>query len=728
MSYNDDYEENEQEDIEDNSDDDEETKALKEMRRKRKRLTAEAGTTEYGEEGEEDESKPAKKKTKQEVMKEVIAKSKFYKHERQLQKQKLDDEIDVLDEQDNFDELLGELRNAGSFKKDVPEVSDFNNNLDDDSEKKERNKDEDYEQQVKSLAFERRGVAADRTKTEDEIALEKAEKLKKLEAQRLARMNGEEIDEEMEVSESESDADGDDINDAKEFGFNSNLDEEEKEEGSESDKNEEDDDDNNSLDGNLEIDDEFQQIDSDEEQEEKVKIKKADAGSKKGESKDGIAYTFDMPESVADLLDIFGQYPAQQQPVIVDRILTLYHPRLDPENKEKISSFTNILAEYIIISPELEPETEEEDVAPVLDKLIAILKKLADKHNESLAEFFREQLNKAEIRLQAAISKNSNEAVTETPSHLFLFTLIAVVFSTSDHFHQIVTPASLLIGLQLSQVKLNQPADILAGLYIASTALTYQRIAKRYIPEISIFLSRALYLLSPTELKGKNIPNDIFLGVMSPQKRFAAEPGLTHKKVSSDYNGPLPLRLLHTINSTPKAERKKVYTRLYVKTMQVLEAFMSLWTDDSAFIEMFSPFVGMVKGYPPTLEKLEKRLKFSQNARVPLTLQSHKPIPLATKIPKFEENYSVDKKSYDPDMARRDHKKLTTLIKKERKGALRELRKDSQFLNREKLREQKQQDKAYHEKLGRLIRTVATEEGAEKNKYERERRIRKKKH
>lgn len=691
------------------------------MRRKRKRMAEDAGLTEDGEEVEG----PTKKKTKAEVMKEVIAKSKFYKHERQLAKQKLDEEIDELDDKDNFGALLGELRDAGSFKKSETELLDIN---DEEKEEDDKNKDENYEVNVRELAFEKRGVAADRTKGEEEIAKEKAEKLQKLEAQRLARMRGETVDEDISDVESEVD-ETEDIDDAKDFGFKSALDAQKQEEDDDDEEE-----DTDSLNGNMLLDDDFQQFDSegeDGEIEGEETKPSSSKSSKKSDSKKNAskaAYTFEMPESVADLLDIFGKYPAKDQPKIVDRILTLYHPSLNPDNKEKNSSFTNILAEYIIISPELEPENEDEDIAPVLDKLIAILKKLADKHSESLAEFFREQLNKAEARIQSAILKNDNESVTETPSHLFLFTIIAVIFSTSDHFNQIVTPAALLMGLQLSQIRLNKPADILSGLFIASTALTYQRIAKRYIPEITIFLSRALYLLSPTEIKGEDIPNDIFLGVMNPKKRYSAKPGLSREQVVAEYNDPIPLRLVHSVNNVSKSERSSLYTRIYVKALEVLESCMTLWNDDAAFIEIFSPFVPLVKDYPPTLEMLEKRLNFSQKARIPLTLQSHRPIPLPSKIPKFEENYSVDKKSYDPDVVRREHKKLQTLVKKERKGALREIRKDTQFITRERLSEQKQKDKAYHHNLERLIRTVTTEEGAEKNKYEREKRARKRKH
>lgn len=737
LSYNDDFEENDI-DGSDQSGDDDETREIREMRRKRKMMAREAGIKLDGEEENENDEGPLKKKSKQEVMKEVIAKSKFYKFERQMAKEKDEMVIDVMDQKQNVEALLGELRDAGSFTKEkklIPTTefaADQKNN--------EGNDDEDYERRVRELAFERRAQAADRTKTEQEIAEEKAEKLKKLEAQRLARMNGE-FNSDEEQSDIDDDEDGnvqngtnvddnDDINDATEFGLKPVLDLQKRKKNesqdNDHDRTEFDDDD---LAGNMVIDDEFQEFDSDVDENISKNKKKINKNSREAkisktisEKNAKVAYTFEMPENVAELLDIFSCHPAKEQPVIVERILTLYDPRLHPNNKEKISSFTNIFAEYLIASADLVPETPEEDVAPVLDKLINILRRLAEKHSESLAEFFREQLNKAEARLQSAISKSKNKQVTENPSHLFLFTLIAIIFSTSDHFNQIVTPASLLLGLHLSQIRLLSPSDIQAGLYVASTALTYQRLAKRYIPEIPIFLARALYILCPSEPSSNEIPHDIFLGVV--ESRFPAEINIDFKK----YESPLMLRHLNVLEKSSKEDLQNVYNHLFVKTLLVLDSYMSLWTDDTAFIEIFSPFLTLVKDHSATFEKLTKRLKFSQKSRVPLALQSHKPVPIATKIPKFEENYSVDKKSYDPDVTRREHKKLLAAVKKERKGALRELRKDSHFIAREKLRERKQQDKEYHEKLDKLIRTVATEEGTEKNKYERERKLRKKKH
>lgn len=63
--------------------------------------------------------------------------------------------------------------------------------------------------------------------------------------------------------------------------------------------------------------------------------------------------------------------------------------------------------------------------------------------------------------------------------------------------------------------------------------------------------------------------------------------------------------------------------------------------------------------------------------------------------------------------------------KKERKGAIRELRKDAAFIGREKLREEKIASKEYHAKMARLTAMIQHEEGQGKNEYEKERKARK---
>lgn len=123
--------------------------------------------------------------------------------------------------------------------------------------------------------------------------------------------------------------------------------------------------------------------------------------------------------------------------------------------------------------------------------------------------------------------------------------------------------------------------------------------------------------------------------------------------------------------------------------------------------------------------KLELLLKHAHLTRRPLELHHHRPLAIKTSIPRFEESFNPDK-HYDPDRERAEAAKLRAEHKKEKKGAMRELRKDANFMAREALREKKERDAAYEKKYKRLIAEIQGEEGREANAYEREKQWRKK--
>jgi nucleolar protein 14 len=100
-------------------------------------------------------------------------------------------------------------------------------------------------------------------------------------------------------------------------------------------------------------------------------------------------------------------------------------------------------------------------------------------------------------------------------------------------------------------------------------------------------------------------------------------------------------------------------------------------------------------------------------------------LAIKTSIPKFEESFNPDK-HYDPDRERAEASKLRAEHKKERKGAMRELRKDANFIARESLREKKWKDAAYEKKYKRLVAEIQGEEGKEAKAYERQKEWRKK--
>jgi len=111
-------------------------------------------------------------------------------------------------------------------------------------------------------------------------------------------------------------------------------------------------------------------------------------------------------------------------------------------------------------------------------------------------------------------------------------------------------------------------------------------------------------------------------------------------------------------------------------------------------------------------------LKIARQTRRPLRLQAHKPIPIATYIPKFDEGYRWSKR-HDPDAERNAASKLRAEYKQERRGAMRELRKDNRFLANEKAKKQMEKDRGYKERM-RKAEGAITEERHEEKLWEKE--------
>lgn len=159
----------------------------------------------------------------------------------------------------------------------------------------------------------------------------------------------------------------------------------------------------------------------------------------------------------------------------------------------------------------------------------------------------------------------------------------------------------------------------------------------------------------------------------------------------------------------------------------LLLKYAILYASTSAFTEMFQGPMELLKTLAlvphfstslktqlkKALDRIQKLKSFSSDTRAPLQLQAHKPVPIASYVPKFEEGYSLDK-HYDPDVERSQAHKLQVQYKKEKKGAIRELRKDAQFVAREKLRVQREKDTEYNARIKGIMSGLEADQG-EKN-------------
>jgi len=717
----------------------EEAESDDEISRKRKRFPDGEEGQDHDQEDfidyEDGEEQPGRKKTKAEVMKEVIAKSKFYKAERQQLKDDDEDLREALDKElpDLFDALRGikAPSKPEAPKQDFSEMNPERAAMLEKSQNKDPEK--EYDQRLRQMTFDQRSKPTDRTKTEEEKAEEEAERLKKLENDRLRRMRGEQFsddeDENMDMDEWPEDEDESEIDDATHFGLPAFPTDPRPEMAVEDEDDFIIDDDlvETNSNASLEIGESDIEEDSSDEESEgpdgeddlingmtlptDTLATASTAVEVNKESNGKLAFTYPCPKDHESFLAIVKHVPVEEIPTVIQRIRALHHPRLKPGNKDKLGRFAEVLVEHISYM------AKKDDQPPfaILENIIRHIHSLAKTHPLNVT-----------IACRARLREIGKERPLDLlPGDLILLTAVSTIFPTSDHFHSTVTPAHLCLARYLGQCTTTSLADLAHGAYASSLCLQYQTVSKRYMPEFINYALNSICNLVPTEPTTK-------FGAFPYRKSQESLQLASSKKVTPRK---LQFRDLTTTPSDPQAQ-EDLKISLLTTFVSLLAYASDTWAEKSAFIEIFTPVRAVLKHLrsslkskvyaaaqniiQTTLDKIDAHLAQARLVRRPLFLHNHKPLAIKTAIPKFEENFNPDK-HYDPDRERAEANRLKKEFKREKKGAMRELRKDASFIAREKLREKKERDAEYESKYRRLVAEIQSQEGRAANEYERER-------
>lgn len=225
---------------------------------------------------------------------------------------------------------------------------------------------DDYDQHVRELAFDKRAKPKDRTKTEEELALEAKEALEKAERRRRRRMLG--LDESEDEDESgkgkKRKLGGDDLDDdfdegpeddfnalgaglegdmaAKALDSEEDDEDEEDDEGSEGSEEESDGEEFDEGDGSDEPDESDASEGEEGEHEQLVASRMTSTKAKsngKRKAKQELPFTFPCPATHEEFLDIIEDVDDDDVPTVVQRIRALYHTSLGADNKFKLQVY-----------------------------------------------------------------------------------------------------------------------------------------------------------------------------------------------------------------------------------------------------------------------------------------------------------------------------------------------------------------------------------------------------
>lgn len=524
-------------------------------------------------------------KSRREVLSEVIAKSKLQKHERQQAKEDDDDLRAKLDE--GLPDLLAYIRQT-PVQVPQPKVQEMPNGIMNPDRaallngKDRFQADREYDEQLLQMAFDQRSKPTERTMNEAEKADRETQRLKELEEERLRRMKGEQNPEEQEEQEQSDIEDylGDmhgkqngnklfdmassvnnirqstqlDVEDEDEFLVEDSLVASQSDVGG---------DDYLPTNGSDEYSRGFDHTMLIEGDIGTVGLGDHDLRHKRKGHDPG--YTDECPQTHAELLKITLNASQSELPVLIQRIRALYQPQLNASNKKKLGVFSTVLVEHVAYLADQFPK-------PSLSVLEALIR-----HIHSLAKVFPEEVGDA-FRARLKLIRETR-ATTPSAGDLIILTAIGAIFSTSDQFHQVVTPAMLYMGFYLNQKVPQTLGDLVVGTYLSTLFLEYQRLSKRYIPELVNYTVNCLSSLLPS--KTPKSPNSWHQRKLPATFEVHGDPGATSRL----------LKFWDILHPTDASHIMNEELKLALVDSQVAlsSAIAEIWTSKSALPEIFEP-------------------------------------------------------------------------------------------------------------------------------------------
>lgn len=693
-----------------------------------------------GEQQEEEGSQRAK--SRQELIEELIQKSKQEKRERQVQKEEAQELTEKLDQDWKSIQALMVQKTPKAEKQE------------------EKPKLEEYDMMVRELGFEMKAQPSEKMKTPEELAREEREKLQKLEADRLRRMMGDEVDdsaqrqtymsaddlndgfildkddkktlsyqdgkwnieegseededdEEGESGEEESEAEEEDEDgDGEEEEEEGEEDEEEEEEEGGSEEEEEEEDGHSDLESEQESEDEERKQ---EEKETKAKVKKSltkeELKAQQDAAKAELPYTFTAPESYDDLKDLLHGHTPDNQRLIVARTQKCNHPSLAVGNKLKLQKLFGFLLEYVG-----ELATRSPPELTTIDKLIPELYTLCQMFPEAACKAMQSTIGDAAHSMEEVLEVKGHAAFPALDMLIYL-KVTALLFPTSDFRHPVTTPALLYISQGLTKCPVRSLEDVTSGLILCCLAVEYVSFSKRFLPELINFLAGTLHLAvqDKTSLGSSVVPPFRASGKYSDLLVLSdSESSKSWSKKS------LPLSATQHLDLKNDLDRDHHRLMCLSTCLDLVKRCCLLYKDLTSFTHIFQPIRTLLSKHlsaqtlPEPLKELHSEILEAISSapvtRSRLVFEKKKPIPLKLLTPKIVEVLDYGKKR-GSTREEREKERLKHKYKKEFKGALREIRKDSRFLAREKLNEVMNRDAERKRKVKELFGSLATQEG-----------------
>ncbi|KAK8391518.1 hypothetical protein O3P69_017225 [Scylla paramamosain] len=624
----------------------------------------------------------------------------------------------------------------------------------------------DYDTLFQELTFDRTGKAkaVEKLKTPEELISEKREHLLNLEADRVRRMKGEKPssgakpksaddlddgftltqDQRFHVSykdgeilahtdlkkssaeEGEDEEQGsNDIEDEEkdeEEEREEEEEEEEEEEGGkgeeekEEDANVEEKDSDEESDKYSDILEESESEDDEKEIDEKTdknvtqskKIKDAPRKEMMEAAKKEIPYTFEVPQDYEAFWALLENHSPKEVGLILDRMITCNHPSLGGKNKEKCDDVFAYILQTLHILTEEDGDSPLVDVSPFVyvDQLVSPLYTITQVS----------PVNSAKALLQVIEEKYEDCSKTKFKKYplasTFVFLKIAgLLFPASDYIHPVMTPVLVFLCQLAGQAKISSCRDITAALFTAHLLYEYLSLSKRFVPELTNTMNGLLFMAVRGQDKTQLPLTPPFKCVGPTASLLVLETPVTQFSETK--------LIFEDLNNKEKQIDDDFKINVFCKAVKLLKLLSNCWIELPSIRAIMTPTKTLLQAmtlenYTDNVKKLVEEflsvfesLPSEGNA---LVREERKPTAIQMFEPAIEKIIDGVKKRHGTKEYL-EKQKLIHKLKREKKGARREVQRDTAFLARQQLQETLRSDADRKRKVGQIMSGLQMQEG-----------------
>lgn len=574
----------------------------------------------------------------------------------------------------------------------------------------QKSKPDEYDRTMRELIFERRGEPTNPLKSKEELERIEREKIRKLELERQKRMQDEEGDKVLKHRSADDLDDGYFIDDGtepnelmvaydiKSKDVNEDNSEEEKNYDHASESNEEiegseknlSDEQDQSESENTDTEDNLSDLkESDSESDIDIENDKTTLSepiitktkSTVDTTKEEIlSKNYRIPNKYEVFYNTIYERPVKELGLILESMIKNNNLYPASERKPKLISLFAFLLQYVndaFTSPNKDSVSEQ---FKILNDIVPHLYALNQQYSKETSECMQDVIKEKQdiYRKKAKFYPGLDTIV--------FFKIISLLFSTSDFKHPVVTPAVIFLNQILTRSRINSRKDVAIGLFLCTVYLEYSQLAKRLLPAVFNFLNGVIYLcINKRTVECQK--------VIPPFRRGSNMLALTSKLEVQKSNFKLTASDLVSMEMEDMFKLRALWTSL-----NLLNEFLLVHTENVGihyfansayvFIEKLNKEV-YSENIVTVIDNTLSTIKSCLELKVSYLVQAvRKPKALRLLEPKIEKVFDGYRKHQVTSKVKAEREKLMHKFKREKKGAIREIRRDNEFLKKFKLKRQ----------------------------------------